>query len=285
MADPPKIRFSTSDLPTLIDRLNANFGKLYDFLTGQQSAIAALQTAPAPASAAVAPVAPITENVTVVASGGGGTPSSLSYLTALAEPALGQSRRLAAGAGIAFTDSGPAAAFTVTAPGITAARFSQWSPVTVTNTIAETTLLGSGLGNLTLPANYFKQGFILELQGWGYWTATGNPTFRTRVYLGSTLLLDSAATTVANNAVASVFQVRALLTCTATGVSGGFIGQGTTLYSTSRTTVSTDDFTPLVAPVTIDTTVAQTLNVTFTWGIANASSLTLTNFVLSTITA
>lgn len=153
--------------------------------------------------------------------------------------------------------------------------FSQTASVTVTNTVTETSVVSTGAGTVTFPANYFAAGTSITIRLWGIHTATGNPTIRWRVKLGSVVLLDSTAVT-SQTSTNQAMDVDGVITCRTTGASGTFIGQGkyievgNLLQGMANTTTAT-----------VDTTVAQTLDVTIQWGTAAVGdSVTVTNLTV-----
>ena len=157
--------------------------------------------------------------------------------------------------------------------------FNQTSSVTITGTVTETTIIGTGVGSLTLPANFLIAGMSLDIHVWGFWTSAANPTMDHRLYLNSTLLLDTGPNTEGNVATPLMWTIRSTLTCRTVGASGTIIGQGYVNYARTATTGILDDYIPMQVAATIDTTIAQTLNLTFQWGTANASSITCTNLI------
>jgi hypothetical protein len=153
--------------------------------------------------------------------------------------------------------------------------FAQTAMVTVANTTTETTLVGAGVGSVVLPAALSVAGQTLNVEAWGYHSATLTPTIRIRVYKGATLLLDTGAvlTFVSTNAL---IQIRATITWRSpTSVSA----QG--FYQESGGGVN--NF-PMVttAPITVSSA-AEALNVTAQWGTASVSdTITLTNLTVRT---
>lgn len=145
---------------------------------------------------------------------------------------------------------------------------------TVANTVTETTVIGSGIGTLTLPANFFRVGKTFRLTAMGFVSTTGTPTLNLRQKLGSTVITATGAVTTGSGLANALLSVSTLLTCRTVGASGtviaaGQAGIGTVnagLYPTSGTTV------------TIDTTASQAIGLTAEWGTASASNtLTVTN--------
>lgn len=149
--------------------------------------------------------------------------------------------------------------------------YTQTSNVTVANTVAETSLLTS---TTTLPAGFFTLNKQLLINLIGYHSASGNPTVRIKVKLGSTVILDTTAVT-SGGSTNAYFSIDALIDCRSTGVTGTVRGGGSynelhgagNLYGMVNT-----------ADVTIDTTVSQVLDVTLEWGTASVNNtLTTTN--------
>lgn len=158
------------------------------------------------------------------------------------------------------------------------ALFTQTASVTVANTTTETTLVGSGVGSMTLPANFLTVGRVLKVRVWGVHSATGAPTIRIKVKVGGTAILDTTAVT-SNNDTNTAFQVEAWITCRTTGGTGTIIGQG------KYEEISHAAF-PMsaTATTTVDTTATQAVDVSLTWGTAAAGNTqTATNLVLECV--
>lgn len=148
--------------------------------------------------------------------------------------------------------------------------FTQIASVTVANTVTETTLIGAGVGSVTLPANYGLAGKALLLEGFGYHSATGNPTIRIRIYKGATLLLDTTAVT-SGNSTNNLIQIRAHITWRSTT---SLFAQG--FYQESGG--GSNNFEMVNTAATTVNTTSEALNMTLTWGTANAgNTVTLTN--------
>jgi len=158
--------------------------------------------------------------------------------------------------------------------------FSQTNSVTVANTVTETAISGTGIGTLTLPANFFVVGKTITLKLMGFHSSTGGVTIRVKVKFGSTVILDTTALASKTDTNAMI-EVSGMITCRTTGVSGTVIGQG--FYSEFGTTV--DDFQMVnTATTTIDTTASQAVSVSVQWGTASASNtITSTNFILEVL--
>jgi len=135
---------------------------------------------------------------------------------------------------------------------------------TVANTTDETTLAGSGEGSLTLAADFFTAGRALQIQMRGQLGDTGTPTLNVKVKLGATVICETTATALSG--VTDVeWLLDVLLTCRSAGAAGSFIGGGLLDYDDGNE-VSLSSGTP----VTVDTTGSLALDVTATWGAADA---------------
>jgi len=154
-------------------------------------------------------------------------------------------------------------------------RFVQTASKTVANTVTETTLIGTGVGSLTIPAKSFQIGATFAGVALGPHSASGNPTIRLRVYLNSTVILDTG-TVSSGNSSAATWEFRGWLTCVGVGSSGSINAQGFYMESAGGTNLF-----GMVnnAPVTIDTTIDQTINFTVQWGTASSGN-TITSSVL-----
>jgi hypothetical protein len=166
---------------------------------------------------------------------------------------------------------------------LSACIFNQVNFVTVANTTTETNLIGTGQTGSTsiIPANFLVAGKSLKpkMRGFIATNATA-PTIRIQAKLNSTVILDSGV--VAMNAItgSQLFEIDFDMTCRTTGVSGTVIEQGVFRYFRDSTSEERIGLVSTAA-VTINTTIAQTLTITITWGTANASNtITSANFKL-----
>jgi hypothetical protein len=165
---------------------------------------------------------------------------------------------------------------------LNATIFTQTASQTVANTVAETTLLGTGQGTLSLPASFFVVGKTLKGRVQGF---IGDdaipPTIRIQVKLNAVTILDTTATTLLSITGTRRFELDFELTNRTTGVSGTIFSQGLFKYFRDNTT---EEKICLLntATNTVDTTISQLLSVTVIWGTANANNtITSTNFNLT----
>lgn len=156
----------------------------------------------------------------------------------------------------------------------------QTATATVANTLTETTLLAAGNGNLTLPANFLTVGKTIKITGLGTHSSSGNPTVRMRIYMGATVLLDTGLVNTANSTNA-VWEARGLITCRTVGATGTVRCQG--FYEEDDSNASPFGM-PTTAPITINTTVTQTLNITYQWGTAAVgNTISCTNLLIESV--
>lgn len=146
---------------------------------------------------------------------------------------------------------------------------------------AETSIIGAGVGNLTLPAGYFAAGSNLMVIAEGiYSTAISVASLNVKLKADSTILGQTTAQSLVASQTNSPWTLYALLTCQSTGTTGQFAlnaifeADTSTLALTSVGMVNTGTFT-------LDTTSAHTIGLTATWGAATAGdSITTTNFTM-----
>ena len=154
---------------------------------------------------------------------------------------------------------------------------------TVANTVTETTIIGSGVGTLTLPANFLVAGKTIRITAKGYYGTTGTPTINIKVKLGSTVVMSTGAQTQALNITSQYFEASGDITCRTVGAGGTVYGQGHALLATTAVATTVEEMVN-TATTTIDTTTTQAVGLTATWGTASASNtITGTNFTLEVL--
>ena len=157
--------------------------------------------------------------------------------------------------------------------------FTQTADQTVANTATETTLFGTGVGSLTLPANFFVVGRTIRVYMVGYVSDTGSPTMGVRLRLGTAVLAIAQSGTIVLSGTRP-FIIEALLTCRTTGATGAFMAQ------ISQRFASTGDgtYSMTTATVAANTAASQALDVTLAWGTADAlNTATITNAVVEVL--
>ena len=141
-------------------------------------------------------------------------------------------------------------------------QFSQTNVVTVNSTSAETTILGTGIGTLTLAANQLQAGDVIRftLSGYGQ-RSSGNVTIR--VKLGGTTIV-ATATAAPSWAANGMFRRNAEITVNTIGATGTATGQGmSTFYTTNILAPQMGMMS--TAATTIDTTGTLAVDATIQW--------------------
>jgi len=165
--------------------------------------------------------------------------------------------------------------------------FNQVNSITVSNTAVETTLKGTGLGLSTLPAGYLFVGRAVRVYAAGFYGTQAVPvTLNIRIKLGSTVVLTTGDQTPSGSMTTQMWWLSGLITCRIVGVTGTVNAQGRWMHM-AEAAGADDAGTPIVwgmkntASTTLDTTIAQAIDVTADWGagVAAADTITCTSLV------
>jgi len=151
--------------------------------------------------------------------------------------------------------------------------FVQTSTVTVANTTTESTLVGDGVGTVSLARNFFATGTTLRLRAAGVFTTKAAPvgTLRLKVKKGSTVLMDTGVVTPLTDVDGGGWVIRSLISA-----------RSSTLVIDNGVFENSLDvkFMLNLSEVTINTTV-EDFDLTVQWGTADvANSLSCTNLTL-----
>jgi hypothetical protein len=157
--------------------------------------------------------------------------------------------------------------------------------VPITATTSELTLIGTGVGTLSVPANTFKVGDSFRADFGGLLSAQNNNTIRIRIKSGSVILADSGTQTlpsITNN----VFQISINFTIRALGGTG--VASIVTLGVFSDVKTSNGNQSGFawnnINNTTFSTTIINTLNVTAQFSTNNANNNIFSDiFVLNKI--
>lgn len=153
--------------------------------------------------------------------------------------------------------------------------FTQTANATITNTVTETTLLGTGVGTKTLPANSLIIGKTVRIKACGFYStdgaAAGTLTFNLKI--GGTTVATTGARTAVNAAANFYWEIEAEITCRTTGAGGTVFAQAKFLHQQEATTYNAFLW-PLVNTGTdaVDTTVSNALDLTTTFGTADTDN-------------
>ena len=144
----------------------------------------------------------------------------------------------------------------------------------VTNTTTETTIIGSGVGTLSVPANGFSVGDSFRAVFGGIINATNNQTIRIRMRTGSALLLDSGLQNLGSAVIDDVWSLNVDFTIRQIGAAGvaSIVALGSFHYTkTNNASVQGFGFN-VVNNTTFNTTINNTLDVTVEWGSASTGN-------------
>lgn len=144
----------------------------------------------------------------------------------------------------------------------------------VANTTTETTLIGSGIGSLTFPADTLFLGRTLRIQMTGVIStaAIGAGTLRIRVKLGSTVVLDTGAQSVTSSLTSVVWKIDATITVRSVGSGGTVMGQSAFEHQTSALAAMLSWAMTYALAVSVNVTTSMALNATAQWGTADAAN-------------
>lgn len=190
------------------------------------------------------------------------------------------------GAGVTAADSGGETVVTI--PGATAPTvyglYAQTALGTlITNTTTETSLIGTGVGSLTVPANTFKVGDSFTVKLCGPLSCANNETIRIRVKSDGTTIADAGVfpMKIATN---KFFELMMDFTVTKIGIAGVAELFTNGQYSYNHNTqgeIAGNNFA-LISNTVFDTTVTNVLSITAEWGLAKtANKIQSQNFVLT----
>lgn len=155
----------------------------------------------------------------------------------------------------------------------------------ITNTTVETSLIGDGVGTLTVPANGFNVGDSFTAKICGSLSCANNETIRIRIKSDGNVIAD-----------AGVFQMKIttnkffelIIDFTVTKIGGLGVAElfvnGQYSYNQNANTQLDGVNFALISNTTFDTTVDNVLSITAQWGASNvANKIQSQNFVLTKV--
>ena len=180
-----------------------------------------------------------------------------------------------AGAGVTAADSGGETVVTI--PGAPAPTvyglYAQTALGTnITNTITETSLIGTGVGTLTIPANGFQVGDSFHASLAGHISCVGTATLRIRVKTVGGILLADTDVMALDTATNKHWNLDIDFTVRALGAAGvaSIVSGGMFAYTKNSGLNFEGVNISIVNNTTFDTTVDNTLIITAQWNAANA---------------
>jgi hypothetical protein len=145
--------------------------------------------------------------------------------------------------------------------------------VNITNTTTESTLIDTGIGILSVPANGFKVGDSFQGTFSGILSSLNNSTINLRLKTGSVVLATSGNQTFPSTSN-NIWLLSLNFTIRAIGAAGvaSIVSFGT-FYDVKQSNGQQQGFSFYsINSTTFDTTIPNTLNVTAQWGAASASN-------------
>ena len=153
----------------------------------------------------------------------------------------------------------------------------------ITNTIVETSLIGSGVGTLSVPANAFKVGDSFTVKMCGNLSCANNETIRIRIKSNGVTIGDLGAFQM-NTTTNKFFELIVDFTVTKIGAAGlaELFVNGQYGYNQDAAGLLRGNNFGLVSNTVFDTTVLNALSITAQWGSADIDNkIQSQNFVLS----
>jgi hypothetical protein len=153
----------------------------------------------------------------------------------------------------------------------------------IANTIIESSLIGTGVGTLIVPANGFAVGDSFALKMCGNVSCANNETIHVRIKSNGIVIGDLG---VFQMKIATNKFFELVVDFTITKIGGAEVAElfvnGQYSYNQNANTQLDGSNFALVSNTTFDTTITNTLTVTGQWGLANvANSIQSQNFVLT----
>lgn len=155
----------------------------------------------------------------------------------------------------------------------------------ITNTIVETSLIGSGLGTLSVPANTFQVGDSFTAKMCGRISSANLETIHIRVKSDGNIIADAGIFTL-NLATNKIFELVLDFTITkigGIGVAELFVNGQFSYNKNANSNIDGINFA-LIDNTAFDTTILNLLGITAQWGLAKPqNSIQSQNFVLNKI--
>lgn len=157
--------------------------------------------------------------------------------------------------------------------------------IPIANTAVETSLIGPGVGTLTVPANAFKVGDSFTVKMCGHLSCANNETIHIRlksngVVIGDLGVFQMKIATDKHFELVSDFTIAKI---GGAGVAELFVNGQYSYNQNANTQLDGVNFA-LVSNTTFNTTITNTLTITAQWGLANvANSIQSQNFILQKV--
>lgn len=157
--------------------------------------------------------------------------------------------------------------------------FTQTATTTLANTTTQTTLVGSGVGAMSLPPGILVVGRSIRLKWYGKIASILTPTFLITYKVGGTSFAATATLTLPVLTGTKMIMGELIMTCITTGTTGTVLTQGFGVIDNAAAAVAQGMLNS--STNTVNTTIVNALDLMGTWGTASASNtVTLTNMTL-----
>jgi hypothetical protein len=155
----------------------------------------------------------------------------------------------------------------------------------ITNTTVETSIVGTGVGTLSVPANGFQVGDSFALKMCGKLSCANNETIHIRIKSNGVVIGDLGVfqMKISTNKYFELVTDFTITKIGAAGVAELFVNGQYSYNQNANTQLDGSNFA-LVSNTVFDTTIINSLTITAQWGLANASnSIQSQNFVLTKV--
>lgn len=156
--------------------------------------------------------------------------------------------------------------------------FVQTATATAVTAAAETTILSTGVGSLTIPVNWFTSaGAVMDVRFSGKYTTAAVPgTLQIKLKFGATVVAQTVAFTPLVSVTDGIYSGFIRLIARSVGATGTiFVADGILTTGSSLTPGEIIFSNPtLGTAVTVDTTATQVVDLTATWGTGATNSIT-----------
>ncbi len=144
------------------------------------------------------------------------------------------------------------------------------SSTPVTNTLTETSIISSGVGTLSVPANGFTQGSAFRAILTGHISAVNNHNLRIRIKTGAVILADTGDITMGGT-TDKHWRLEVFFTINSIGAAGvaSISTGGSFMYVKNASTAFEGSTFSTENNTTFDTTINNTLSITAQWDTAN----------------
>lgn len=144
------------------------------------------------------------------------------------------------------------------------------------NTVTNTTLETFFTSAYTIPANTLAAGMAIRVKLFGvYSTGLVAPSLTLKIYFGSTLMIASGALTTIASITNDGWSAEGLFIVQTIGATGSVEAQGWSEFSTAATTALLSNMDN-AAPITVNTTINETVQTSVQWGGTVNASDTIT---------